>query len=81
MKNSVLLQLKKPIKEIQGFSSNPINSSSMNNEVFNRMTNSMIKIVSLLDNPRVNKIVKDEFGKDYPTVSAIVKERLFVVGS
>jgi len=80
MQDSVLLQLKKQSNKTQGFSSNPIKSSLIDDEVFNRITNSITNIAVLLDNTKVDKIVKDEFGKDYPMISVLVKERLFVIG-
>ncbi|MFA6990128.1 MAG: hypothetical protein WC197_08680 [Candidatus Gastranaerophilaceae bacterium] len=62
--------------ETRAYTTNPINAVPKDDELLNRIENSVISYMNFLDNPKVDNILKKEFGKNCPELSLIVKEHL-----
>lgn len=45
--------------------------------VKNRIISNIDKITSILDDTQVDIIIKNELGKNYPTLAPLVKDRLY----
>ena len=77
--------LKTAIKKSQqiqtrAYTTNPINTISRDEEVLSRIENSVIGFMNFFEDPKVDNVIKKEFGKDYPELSLVVKEYLISSG-
>lgn len=69
----------KQTEEIRSNVSNPINTEE--NETLKRLTIEFKDFVEFFDKKSIDSAVEKELGKNYPTISLSVKERLFNSGS